>query len=68
MDEDEWIPIPDDDVVWSEPTQFPLRSHIPRLRCSTPTRWSGTHSSAWCLPMARTLDGAYDVYPTSVSR
>ena len=60
-DEDEWTPIPDDDVVWSGPTQLP-----PPLADPAPPLLN-THEMDWdpfeclVLAMARTLDGAYDV-------
>jgi len=60
-DDDEWTPIPDDDVVWSGPTQLP-----PPLADPAPPLLN-THEMDWdpfenlVLAMARTLDGAYDV-------
>lgn len=60
-DDDDWTPIPDDDVVWSAPTQLP-----PPLADLAPPLLN-THEMDWdpfeglVLAMARTLDGAYDV-------
>jgi hypothetical protein len=61
MDEDDWTTIPDDDVVWSGPTQPP-----PPLADPAPPLLN-THEMDWesferlVLAMARSLDGGYDL-------
>ena len=61
MNEDDWTPIPDDDVVWSGPTRLP-----PPLADPAPPLLN-THEMDWesfeclVLAMARSLDGGYDV-------